>query len=87
MDTDRNVESSMIILTHGNTINDSSVLSCMDSVMPVKPDLEDFCKLETLGISYSLSFCGSEDNRALEKFKETLQYENRRYMYTCTKKT
>ena len=33
-----NVESSMIILTHGNTINDSSVFSCVDSVVPVKPD-------------------------------------------------
>ena len=73
------VESSMIILTHGNTINDSSVFSCVDSVVPVKPDLEDFWKLETLGISNPVSSCDSEDTRALEKFKETLQYENGRY--------
>ena len=45
------MHTSMLILTHGNTINNSSVFSSVDSVVPMKPDLEEFWKLETLGIS------------------------------------
>ena len=69
----------MLILTHGNTINNSSVFSSVDSVVPMKPDLEEFWKLETLGISKPVNSYDSEDQRALERFKETLLFENGRY--------
>ena len=62
----------MLILTHGNTINNSSVFSNLNSGMPVKPDLEDFCKLATQGISKHVSVCDSEDQKAPEKLKEAL---------------
>ena len=45
----------------------------------MKPDLEEFWKLETLGISKPVKSYDSEDQRALEKFKETLLFENGRY--------
>ena len=74
------VHTSMLILTHGNTINNSSVFSSVDSVVPMKLDLEEFWKLETLGISKPVKSYDSEDQRALEKFKETLLFfENGRY--------
>ena len=73
------MHTSMLILTHGNTINNSSVFSSVDSVVPMKLDLEDFWKLKTLGISKPVKSYDSEDQRALERFKETLLFENGRY--------
>ena len=58
------MHTSMLILTHGNTINNSSVFCSVDSVVPMKPDLEEFWKLETLGISTPVKSCDSEDQRA-----------------------
>ena len=66
------LNNSMLILTHGNTISNSSVFSSGDSVVQVKPDLEDFWKLKTPGISKPVSSCDSEDQRGLEKFNEIL---------------
>ena len=62
------MHTSMLSFTHGNTINNSSVFSSVDSVVPVKPDLEEFWKLETLGISEPVKSYESEDQRALERF-------------------
>ena len=40
---------SMLILTHGNTIKNSCVFSSVDINVPMKLDLKDFWKLTTLG--------------------------------------
>ena len=45
----------------------------------MKPDLEEFWKLETLGISKPVKSYDSDDPRAPEKFYETLLFENGRY--------
>ena len=77
------MHTSMLILTHGNTINYSSVFSSVDSGVPMKPDLEEFWKLETLGISKPVKSYISEGHRTLERFKETLLFENGRYTVKC----
>ena len=69
----------MPILTHGNTINNASVFSSVDSAVQMKQYLEEFWKLETLGISKPVKSYDSEDRRAFEKIKETLLFENGRY--------
>ena len=45
-----------------------------------KPQLEDFWKLETLGISEPVSV--NDDDKALQKFNDTVRFEDRRYQVT-----
>lgn len=74
-------ESSMLILTYGTEIpKETSLLTCADKSLPVKPNVEDFWNLESIGIRD----CPVEsDNKvALSKFNETLRYENGRYTVT-----
>ena len=78
------MHTSMLIPTHGNTINNSSVFSSVDSVVLMKPYQEEFWKLETLGISKPVKSYDSENQRALVKFKETLLFENGRYTVKWT---
>ena len=71
-------ETGMLILTYGNEIQrESSMLTQADKSLPLKPNMEDFWNLESIGIND----CPVEldDNIALNKFKETLRYENGRY--------
>ena len=45
-----------------------------------KPQLKDFWKLETLGISEPVSV--NDDDKALQKFNEAVRFENGRYQVT-----
>ena len=47
-----------------------------------KLQLEDFWKLETLGISESVS--SNDDDTALQTFNDTVRFEDGRYQVTCT---
>lgn len=44
------------------------------------PNLEEFWKLQTLGITDPLTDEG--DDQALQKFSDTVKYENNRYYVT-----
>ena len=48
-DSDVN-ETNMLIITYGNDVTGTSALSSIDSVHPQKPDLEDFRRVESIGI-------------------------------------
>ena len=39
----------MLILTYDNDVTGTSALSSIDSVHPQKPDLEAFCRVESIG--------------------------------------
>ena len=60
------------------TINDLSAEPCIFS--NVDTEVEDFWKLETIGIS-DFSTC-SEDERAVQSFNSTIKYTGRRYEVT-----
>ena len=45
-----------------------------------QPQVEDFWKLETLGISDSVT--EKDDDKALQKLRETVQFEDGRYQVT-----
>ena len=53
------------------------MLTQADKSLPLKPNMEDFWNLESIGINDCL--VELDDNIALNKFKETLRYENGRY--------
>ena len=40
----------MLILTYGANLTQTDVYQTLDSVTPSKPDLEDFRKIESIGI-------------------------------------
>ena len=73
-------ESSLLILTYGNTVSKTAVLASVDKVLPTKPDLEDFWNVEGIGITDSPT--SSDDARALRQFNDTLKYEDGRYQVT-----
>ena len=70
--------SSMLMMTHGKGIvNKTTFLTCLDKSLTIKPNLEDFWKLESIGINYSP--VESENDVALKKLNETLKYDKGRY--------
>ena len=73
-----NQESSMLVLTHGNDIQrETKMFTSADIHLPVKPSLEDFWNLETIGITDSP--LDLQDKEALKTFHKTLRYEGGRY--------
>ena len=70
------MHTSMLILTHGNAINNSSV----DRVVPVKADLVDIWKLKSLGISKPVIL---KIRELWKKFMEILLFEIGKYTVTC----
>ena len=71
----------MLRMTHGKGIdNQTTFLTCLDKSLPMKPNLEDFWKLESIGISDSP--VESDNDVALKKFSETLKYDEGRYTVT-----
>ncbi|XP_045187494.1 uncharacterized protein LOC123545213 [Mercenaria mercenaria] len=58
----------------------NQLFSKVDSVVQTKPDLEEFWKIESLGISEEQD--GISDKITLTKFKETVRYDNRMYHVT-----
>ena len=73
-------ESNMLILTYGNDVTETSAFTTMDYVPPQKPDLEDFWKVESIGIIDNSKT--STDEMVSEKFKETIKFEDGRYQVT-----
>ncbi|CAC5402676.1 unnamed protein product [Mytilus coruscus] len=57
---------------------DSCAVTAIDKSMPIKPPLEDFWNLETIGISEPSE--NSNDTKALEKFNNSVEYTNERYL-------
>lgn len=77
-------KANLILYTNGLTpvgmqVN-THVFTTVDSVLSVKPNLEQFWDLESLGITESPSI--SDDDIALEKFNTSVRFENGQYMVT-----
>ena len=71
---ENSTESSMLIMTYGKGIdNKTTFLTCLDKSLPMKPNLEDFWKLESIGINDSP--IESDNDVALKKFSETLKFD------------
>ena len=74
-------EPSMLILTYGTDINrETTLMTHADYSLPLKPNLEDFWQLESIGIQESPT--ESDDTKALNRLNETLSFENGRYSVT-----
>ena len=74
-------EPSLLILTYGSEMRkETSLFTEADKSPPLKPNLEDFWRLESIGIQDLTE--GSCDNEALHTFEDTLRYENGRYKVT-----
>lgn len=74
-------EPSMLILTYGTDVNrETTLVTHMDESLSLKPNLEDFWRLESIGIQESPT--ENDDKVAINRFKETLNYENGRYAVT-----
>ena len=74
-------ESSMLIMKHGKAKeNETTFLTCLSKSLPMKPNLEDFWKLESIGINDSP--VKSDNDVALKKFSETLKYDEGRFTVT-----
>ena len=78
-DSDVN-ETNMLILTYGNDVTGTSALSSIDSVDPQKPDLEDFRRLESIGILDNSKTLA--DEMVNERLKKSLKFEDGRYQVT-----
>ena len=75
---EKTMEPSMLILTHGKGIeNETTFMTCLDKSLPTKPNVEDFWRLEAIGITDSP--VESDNEIARKKFSETLQYKQGRY--------
>ena len=73
-------EYNMLIMTHStNTVKETS-LPMPDKSFPTKPNLEDFWRLESIGIMDSP--VDSDKDRALKIFNKTLRFEDERYRVT-----
>ncbi|XP_053395705.1 uncharacterized protein LOC128555912 [Mercenaria mercenaria] len=78
-DQDNNDGPCMLIMTHGKSFTKTSFTN-VDSVVPVKPDLEDFWRVESIGILDKQNT--SDDEMAMKMFLDSLQFENGRYQVT-----
>ena len=56
------------------------MFASVDTVIPTKPDLDDFWNVEGIGITVNPN-C-SDNERALEQFNETLKFEDGRHRVT-----
>ncbi|XP_052762257.1 uncharacterized protein LOC128204895 [Mya arenaria] len=74
-DVDEMEEHSMLIFNQGSSITYQSMFSVDTPVQ--KPDLEDFWNVESIGIIDKDT--RNDDMIALDKFKETVQFEDNRY--------
>ncbi len=73
-------ETNFLILTHGTNVTETAVFQNVDTLIPRKPDLEDFWSVESIGITDDP--LKGADETAKEQFKETIQYEDGRYNVT-----
>ena len=54
----------------------------VDTSLPTKPDLEDFWRLESIGIHDSPDDSSNEEKKLLKHFNETIRYADGRYSVT-----
>ncbi len=76
----KTITTSMLIMTPGLNVSKTEMCSSVDSVIPVKPDLEDFWNIESIGITNTPSQSG--DSKAMNNFKDTLLFKDQRYQVT-----
>ena len=73
----------MLVITYGTEIQrETSLLMKVDTSLPTKPDLEDFWRLESIGIHDSPDDSSSEEKKLLKHFNETIRYTDGRYSVT-----
>ena len=71
-------EQSLLVLTYGNEIErNTNVFTAVDKALPTKPNLEDFWRLESIGILDTPR--DPKDDQILQQFNETVQYADGRY--------
>ncbi|MBV2113425.1 MAG: aspartyl protease family protein [Candidatus Thiodiazotropha sp. (ex Ctena orbiculata)] len=76
--SEKTLEPNMLVITYGSEIErETSLFTNVDKSVPTKHNIEDFWKLETIGIYDSP--VDAQDNRILRSFLETLKYEGERY--------
>ena len=71
---------SMFVMTYGKNIPGTHTFQSIDSSLPTKPELEDFWKVESIGVLDK--YDSTEDKQAMAKFKETVQFKDGRYEVT-----
>ncbi|VDI10963.1 Hypothetical predicted protein [Mytilus galloprovincialis] len=74
-------EPSMLILNYGTNslpLLDSCAVTAIDKSMPIKPPLDNFWNIETIGISEPSE--DSNNTKALEKINNAVEYTNERYL-------
>jgi hypothetical protein len=70
----------MLILTPGNNMSKSEIFTDIDDSIPTKPDLQDFLNFESIGVTENLTV--SDDQQAMQSFRDTLTFKNNRYFVT-----
>ena len=76
-ETNNNENTCMFIMTHGNHESNSNLYSNVDSVVPTNPNIEDFWKIESIGVMDSPPL--TNDEIALKTFNDSLKIENGRF--------
>ncbi|KAH3747904.1 hypothetical protein DPMN_182339 [Dreissena polymorpha] len=79
-ESEQYISTFMLILTPGVDIGNTSALASVDSALPRKPDLQDFWNLESIGVTDNPKI--TDDEIAMQKFRETLRYDDNRYQVT-----
>lgn len=69
----------MLVLTYG-TSTGTNVFTSVDNSVPTKPELEDFWNIESIGVTDNPK--GKDEDVVMEKFKDTLKFEDNRYQVT-----
>ncbi|XP_060551271.1 uncharacterized protein LOC132712851 [Ruditapes philippinarum] len=70
-------EINMLIFTQGNISANTNTFTSVDSSIPIKPNLEDFWNIESIGILDNPDI--SNDENAMRHFKDTLSFNDGRY--------
>lgn len=80
-DTSSDNKATLFVLTYGSDIErETSIYTEVDEVVPKKPAIEEFWKLETIGITDPQRDEG--DDYATQRFSDTIRYEDNRYYLT-----
>ena len=78
--TGKSEDLNMLILTYGSDPTNDTMFTDIDTVLPSKPNLEDFWNVEAIGITDPQA--NTDDEEATQRFKETLKRDGGRYQVT-----